>query len=527
MLTDKTDQSKRIIKISSIAVIALLVLAGSSFGLLWVHAASGPTIQYGPINLSGTAKTAKEPAISTTSNGRDVFVAWTEGGGGIYFAMSSNAGSSFTAAKKISTSKGTAQFPVMDTGDGYQSANSGDVYVAWAQAVSGTLNIFVASSTNNGSSFTVTEVSPDGGITPALAAAGSNVYVTWYQTNPCPETALNPEVNGMTEGCIYVDSSSNNGSTWTTPVELNPSVKGEAQIVASGNYAYMTADGTYFSSYGVTTSNWDGNTTLATGWTAPLDVYGFYSYDPSSPSTNCSGFPAPTGCQTTFGREPWIAAYGQDVYITWEALNLGSTKGLYSDYGITSTNGGLTWYPGTCNVVTCPSSELTSFPPSISNPTQQNAFLVTGSAPDTWEPENVALGSNAFMTVHSLSGSAAIYVTSTTNNGGSWTTPIEVNTGLKGTSAFGHIFTSDGVNVWVMWGQEISSSVWNAYVSYSGNSGTTWSSPLDISNNAAGVAAGNQDVTLFWVTSIGSTCYATWTYTSGSTSEVMFASITG
>jgi len=80
-----------------------------------------------------------------------------------------------------------------------------------------------------------------------------------------------------------------------------------------------------------------------------------------------------------------------------------------------------------------------------------------------------------------------------------------------------------------MWGQVKTGSVWNAYVSYSGNSGTAWSSPLDISNNAKGVAAGNQDVSLFWMSSIGTTCYAVWALT-GSTSPtngIYFASITG
>ena len=129
-------------------------------GLLFVHASSAtPSIQYGPTVLSGTATNAKEPAVSTSANGQYVYVAWTEGGEGIYFAVSSNGGSSFSTPLKISTVKGTAAFPVMITGDGYQSANSGDVYVAWSQTVSRVLQIFVAASTNNGTSFVTTQVS--------------------------------------------------------------------------------------------------------------------------------------------------------------------------------------------------------------------------------------------------------------------------------------------------------------------------------------------------------------------------------
>jgi len=535
MESEKTTQSKKFLKVSSIAVIALLLLAGSTFGILWVHAASStPTLQYGPTILSGSATDAKEPAVSTSANGQYVYVAWTEGSGGIYSTVSSNGGSTWSTPLKISNKGGTTQFPVMDTGDGYESSNSGDVYVAWAQTVSSELQIFVASSTNNGASFTTNQVSSGGGITPALATSGNDVYVTWYQTNPCPVTALNP-LNSTTgtgeNGCIYVDSSVSNGGAWSTPVQLNPSHKGEAQIVAEGSYAYVAADGVYFSSYGIpgAPNNWDGSGSTPTGWTEPIQVYEFYSYDPTSPSTSCSVVPPatpPTGCLTSFGREPWVAASGLDVYLTWEAVNLSSSTALYSDYGITSTDGGLTWYPGTCNAVTCPGSQLTSLPPTITTAAQQAPFLMTGGAKDIWEPENAGLGSNAFLTFHSLSGSAAIYVTSTTDNGSSWSAPQQVNTGLTGTSAYAHIFTSDGTNVWVLWGQLTSGSTWNAYLSYSGNSGTSWSSPLDISNNAAGVAAGNQDVTLFWVTSIGTTCFAVYTYTSGSTSQVWFSSAT-
>ena len=138
-------------------MILLLLFAGGSaeFGFM----PPVPAIEYGRTLLSGSATTAKEPAISTSSNGMYVYVAWTQGGGGIYFAVSSNGGSSFSKAVKISTSKGTAQFPVMITGDGYQSPTAGDVYVAWAQSISGTLQIFVASSTTNGGTWSVAQVS--------------------------------------------------------------------------------------------------------------------------------------------------------------------------------------------------------------------------------------------------------------------------------------------------------------------------------------------------------------------------------
>ena len=176
------------------------------------------------------------------------------------------------------------------------------------------------------------------------------------------------------------------------------------------------------------------------------------------------------------------------------------SKGVkYQDYGNISTDGGATW-------------------------TAEPATFFSGSIKNDWEPENVAYGNTAFLTFHSLSNQG-IYVDGTTTAGSTWSAPFLLSpTSLS--SAYSHIFTSDGVNVFVMWGQQIKSgsSTWNAYMAFSGNSGGTWSMPIDISNNANGVAAANKDVTTFSLSSSGTACYAAWTYTSGASSQVYFAS---
>ncbi len=201
------------------------------------------------------------------------------------------------------------------------------------------------------------------------------------------------------------------------------------------------------------------------------------------------------------GREPWVAASGNLVFVTWEA-NSTSPGVRYVDGGVTSTDGGKTWGP---------------------------VQILSGNLKeDTWEPQNVAFGTNIFTTFRSLAN-GAVYVTSATNvasNSPTWSTPVEANAALSTRgAAYGHLFTSDGVNVFLLWGQAVgSSSVSHAYISYSGNSGATWSSPINISNNAKGVAAGNYDITLFALSSFGTNCYAAWAYTSGTTSQIYFAS---
>ncbi len=317
-------------------------------------------------------------------------------------------------------------------------------------------------------SFTTTQLSHNATNdqnTPAIAAYGSDVYVAWFSA----------KLSYSSPGAIYISSSTNNGQTWSSPKDIYPlSTNGEAEIVATtGSNVYVMMDQSNFVYSHNSGSTWSNYVAL-------------YNYTKISGSVN-------------YAREPWVAGWGDLVYTAWEA---NSTSGAgYQDYGRVSTDGGVTWGP---------------------------LQTLSGSVKDSWEPEDIAYGSNAFTTFHSL-GTQGVYVTSATGvstESPAWSTPAEVNSGMKGTSSFGHVASSDGINVYVMWGQEISSasSTWDAYVSYSSNSGGTWSSPINISNNSNGVAAGNQDVTLFALSSNGANCFAAWTYTSGSTSQIYFAS---
>jgi len=425
------------------------------------------------INLSNDSGVAKDATVS--NNGQNVYVAWTESSKGIFFRESSNGGVTWvpptsSSALKLSPKGGVSQFPVMYTQ--YQAANSQDVYVTWAQTVtqangSKILQIFVAASTNNGKSFVTTQLShnsTNSQNTPAIGADGSDVYVAWFSAKQ----------SYAAPGAIYISSSSNNGQTWGSPVNIyDASTNGEAEVVATGSNVYVMMD----------QSNFVYSHNSGATWST---LVALYSYTHISGSVN-------------YAREPWVAGSGNLVYTAWEANS--TTGGVgYQDYGRVSTEGGVTWGP---------------------------LQTLSGAVKNNWEPENVAFGTSAFLTFHDL-GNNGVYVTSATgvsSENPAWSTPQLVSpTAL--TSSYAHIITSDGVNIFVLWGQQVKSgsSVWNAYVSYSSNRGSTWSSPIDISNNAAGVAAGNQDVTLFALSSNAANCFAAWTYTNGATSQIYFAS---
>ena len=308
------------------------------------------------------------------------------------------------AALKVSPSGGSTQFPVMISADGYQNVSKGDVYVAWSQTVSGILQAFVGVSNDNGTSFKATQLSQLGGITPSIAAWGHDAYVSWYQNSNCPN------LNGS--GCLWVSSSTNDGAMWSAPLLLTKSSGGEEQLVASNHTAYFIADGVYFSA----TYN-DG-----LNWTAPIVLYGIYLYGSGCPTLS-------SPCVYSFGREPWIAASGSNVYVTFNAIDLasppnasglGSSNPIYRIYGLTSNDNGSTWYSGNS---TNPSHQLTTFPPVVTTPADQQKFLMSGAIKSDWEPENIAFGNNAVLTFHSV-GNQGIYMMNTTNAGVSWVARI-------------------------------------------------------------------------------------------------------
>ena len=280
--------------IPSISLLMLLTVpslfASTSF------AATTPTFSVA-INLSHDTGLAQYPAVSSYQD--HVYVVWSEGTKGILFRASSDGGSTWTppttsAALRLSA-KGNARFPVMFTQN--QATVPGTVLIAWAQSTGTSgLQVFVAVSTNYGASLTTKQLSTEGGITPAVAAAGSDLYVVWFQTSGCTSFSGG--------GCIVVSSSSNNGVSWSSPVELNPTSNGEPQVVASGSNAYVVTDGIYFeASYN------NGGT-----WSSPNLIFSV-----SYPNE---------------GREPWVAASGNLVYTVWEANS--TSRGVrYLDYGRT------------------------------------------------------------------------------------------------------------------------------------------------------------------------------------------------
>ena len=247
-----------------------------------------------PINLSNTAGGSAFPQIAASGN--NVYVTWTESISGnfdIFFAVSNNNGTSFGTPINLSNTAGASQQP--------QIATSGNnVYVTWAETISGNNEIFFAASNNNGTSFgTPINVSNNAGssIVPQIAIAGNNVYVTWQDS-----ILANNE--------IFFAASNNNGTSFGTPINLSNNVgfSGFAQIAASGNNVYVT---------------WVDNT--------PGNADIFFAVS----NNNGTSFGTPINLSNNFGNSivPQIAASGNNFHVTWQDI---ITPGNYDVFVITN-----------------------------------------------------------------------------------------------------------------------------------------------------------------------------------------------
>jgi hypothetical protein len=274
----------------AIAIIFCAALSLSQFVVAPVSAQSSSGIATSvslPVNLSNDTGTAEYPNVQ--SIGSHVYVAWTEGSGGIKFRRSLDGGSHWfpsrqVPAQTISPLGGIAQYPMV-------SVNGSYVYVVWSQSLqSSGVQLLFAASSNFGLNFSSpVEISPtyssDNYITPVIVSQGSNVYIG-YLDNQCD--------------CSYVISSSNYGASWSSPASIGNAH--EPQLYAWGQYVYAVSDGGLF----------------------------YSNYYGQSWSRSYVG-----GC---CGSEPWIWGYGSNVYVAWE------TKGSGSQIYVASSNdNGASW----------------------------------------------------------------------------------------------------------------------------------------------------------------------------------------
>jgi hypothetical protein len=194
---------------------------------------------------------------------------------------------------------------------GQVAAWNSSVYVLWQDSVSGrNYDIFIKRSVDNGTTFgSPVNLSNTPGFSehPQLSAYGSSVYAVWADNTP-----------GNRE--VFFAGSVDNGTSFENARNLsnNTSNSHNQEMAAFGDNVYVVwaeSDEQENTNILLRASN-DGGATFD----ETIEISG----------------------QANFGSFPKVAAYGDDVYVTWNIVGRGENDGLYfaksSDRGSTFGN---------------------------------------------------------------------------------------------------------------------------------------------------------------------------------------------
>jgi hypothetical protein len=390
-----------------------------------------------------------EEASDPVAWGSNVYIAWTDktlGNNQIYFAASHNNGSTFGSTIDLSNN--------LNANDGAPrvAAVKDHVYVVWLRIMGGNLTLLFAASQNNGTTFGTTIMlgteptthhnsAPDQ-IIPQIAAYGTDVYAEWtlftgarsnifFFSSHNSGSSFGPAKQitrkggleffmGVNENNVYlvwnaaeigghvadvfISSSHDNGTTFSTPVNLSndAGTSVEPMLAAGGSDVYVVWKD-------VTPGNWD--------------VFIAYSHD------NGSTFSAATNLSNNPGisREVTVAMSGDNVYVIWRD----NTPGTYDTFVRVSHDNGA------------------SFGSTV-NLSGDSGIVKISNLLD--RPYISAYGSNVYaIWDDDASGAYNVYISTSENSGKSFDTPINLSNQVG--VANGQTFTTYLGNSYVAWDQ--------------------------------------------------------------------------
>jgi hypothetical protein len=246
------------------------------------------------VNLSNDASYRSGGLLShldLAASDSNVYVVWQKDDqsateADILLRRSNDNGATFASATDLSGNSGTSQSQSPQV-----AADGSNAHVVWRDNTPGNFDIFLRSSTNNGTSFSSTiNLSSNAGSsqTPQVAADGSNAYVVWRDSTP-----------GNFD--IFLRASNNTGTSFAPTLNLsnNTGSSQSPQIDAAGDSAYVA---------------WRDDTP------GNLDIL-------FRASTNTGTSFAPTlnlSNNTGSSNSPDVEAYGDDVYVAWYDSTLGN-----------------------------------------------------------------------------------------------------------------------------------------------------------------------------------------------------------
>ena len=399
--------------IAYLLLTALLIL--SIPGTTTLVFASAPSFST-TIDLSSNQGTSSYPQIAASAGYQ--YVVWqddTPGRPNTFFRAGNHNGTSFGPTLDLSPGTGWSQNPQV-------AASGNSVYAVWQDNSTGTFNILVRASFNNGASFgpiiNLDALRLDSTV-PQVAASGNNVYVVWQQT--------------ASKNMAVYFAWSNNGGTSFTAINLSNDA-GNAlspQVAASGNNVYVV---------------WRDNT--------PGNDEVFFAVS----TTSGTSFATTVNLSNNAGESfnPDIAISGTNVYVAWPD----NTPGNFDILFRASTNGGAT------------------FTPSLSQPAANLSNNPGGSI----EPQLATSGNGVCLSWRdSTLGNSQIFFRSSSNNGATFT-PV-VNLSNDAGSAYNAHLAMVNTDVYVAWA-DTTPGVEDVLLASSTDGGLSFGSPINLSNDS-------------------------------------------
>jgi Neuraminidase (sialidase) len=116
-------------------------------------------------------------------DGSNIYVAWrdyTPGNYEIYFKMSDDGGTTWTAGKRLTNNSGDSGSPAI-------AVEGSNIYVVWHDNTPGDYDIYFKKSDNRGTTWSTNKNltnNESDSYCSAIAVNGSNIYVVWHDYTP-------------------------------------------------------------------------------------------------------------------------------------------------------------------------------------------------------------------------------------------------------------------------------------------------------------------------------------------------------
>ncbi len=313
-----------------------------------------------PLNLASShvAGADNVKIVQSKDNIYAVWQSYSANKSAVYFSKSADGGATFVTPIELNDVTQDSAFP--------QIAVSGShVYTVWLQRTTGDVtNVVFSKSDDSGSSFSkpveITRHSGNSGL-PQLAAAGNEVYLVW-------------EDNSLGNFEVFLDKSTNDGTTFTVPVNVSNDTgdSGTPQLIVSGQNLYL-----------VWMDNTPGN----------FDVMFSKSVNDGltfSRPVNISGNAADSGY-------PQFTVSGNSIYATWTNEISGNN---YDILFAKSSDGGATF----------------ASPVNISNDVGASGW------------PQIAVDGNVYVSwVDNTSGNFDIYIAKSSDDGKTFQSPVDIS----------------------------------------------------------------------------------------------------